>query len=151
MPEMSFPFGPATQAEIYVGGADDLPLDPDEWESGAKAVLERGPFDYVAGGAGSESTMRANREAFARWRLRPAMLAGNQQRDLHVSVLGTASPAPFFLAPIGVLSAAHADGDLAVARAAATSGIPWVVSTAASKPMEAIAQAMGAAPRWYQL
>ena len=151
MPEMSFPFGPATQAEIYGGGADDLPIDPDEWESRAKAVLEPGPFDYIAGGAGGESTMRANREAFARWRLRPAMLAGNQQRDLYVSVLGTSSPTPFFLAPVGVLSAARPDGDLAVARAAAGAGVPWVVSTAASTPMETIAQTMGAAPRWYQL
>src|SRR5712691_770644 len=151
MPEMSFPYGPATQAEIYVGAADELPLDPDEWESRAKAVLEPGPFDYIAGGAGGESTMRANREAFARWRLRPAMLAGNQQRDLSVSVLGTSSPAPFLLAPVGVLSAARADGDIAVARSAAASGIPWVVSSAASKPMETIAETMGAAPRWYQL
>ena len=151
MPEMSLPLGPATQAEIYVGGADELPLDPDEWESRAKAVLDPGPFDYIAGGAGGESTMHANREAFARWRLRPAMLAGNQQRDLHVSVLGTSSPTPFFLAPVGVLSAARPDGDLAVARAAAAAGVPWVVSTAASTPMEAIAETMGAAPRWYQL
>ena len=151
MPEMSFPFGPATQAEIYGGGADDLPIDPDEWESRAKAVLEPGPFDYIAGGAGGESTMRANREAFARWRLRPAMLAGNQQRDLHVNVLGTSPPAPFLLAPVGVLSAARPDGDLDVARAAAGAGVPWVVSTAASTPMETIAQTMGGAPRWYQL
>src|SRR5438309_2917511 len=151
MPEMSFPFGPATQAEIYGGGADDLPIDTDEWESRAKAVLEPGPFDYIAGGAGGEWTMRANRDAFGRWRLRPAMLAGNQQRDLYVSVLGTSSPAPFFLAPVGVLSAARPDGDLAVARAAAGAGVPWVVSTAASTPMEKIAQTMGAAPRWYQL
>src|ERR1700694_3052839 len=151
MPEMSFPFGPATQAEIYVGGADDLPLDPDEWESRAQSVLEPGPFDYIAGGAGGESTMQANRDAFARWRLRPAMLAGNQQRDLHVSVLGTSSPTPFFLAPVGVLSAARPDGDLAVARAAAAAGVPWVVSTAASTPMAAIAAIVGRAPRWYQL
>jgi len=148
---MSFPFGPATQAEIYGGGADDLPIDPDEWESRAKAVLEPGPFDYIAGGAGGESTMRANREAFARWRLRPAMLAGNQQRDLHVNVLGTSPPAPFLLAPVGVLSAARPDGDLDVARAAAGAGVPWVVSTAASTPMETMAQTMGGAPRWYQL
>src|SRR6266550_6470039 len=151
MPEMSFPFGPATQAEIYVGGADDLPLDAAEWEARAKAVLESGPFDYIAGGAGGESTMHANREAFGRWRLRPAMLAGNQQRDLHVSVLGTSSPTPFFLAPVGVLSAAGPDGDLAVARAAAAGGVPWLVSTAASAPMETIAMEMGTAPRWYQL
>jgi len=151
MPEMSFPFGPATQAEIYAGGADDLPLDPDEWEARAKGILEPGPFDYIAGGAGSESTIQANRDAFARWRLRPAILGGNKERDLHASVLGTASPVPFFLAPIGVLSAARPDGDLAVARAAAAAGIPWVVSTAASTPMETIAEAMGTAPRWYQL
>jgi lactate 2-monooxygenase len=151
MPEMSPPFGPAAQGEIYVGSSDDLALDPDEWESRAKAVLEPGPFDYIAGGAGGESTMQANRDAFTRWRLRPAMLAGNQQRDLHVSVLGTSSPTPFFLAPVGVLSAARPDGDLSVARAAAVAGVPWVVSTAASAPMETIADAMGAAPRWYQL
>src|SRR3984893_17241489 len=151
MPEMSFPIGPATQAEIYVGSADALPFDPDEWESRARAALEPGPFDYIAGGAGSESTMQANRDAFARWRLRPAMLAGNQQRDLHVSVLGTSSPTPFFLAPVGVLSAARPDGDLAVAGAAAAAGVPWVVSTAASAPIETIAATMGTAPRWYQL
>jgi len=151
MPEMSFPIGPATQAEIYVGSADALPFDPDEWETRARAALEPGPFDYIAGGAGGESTMQANREAFARWRLRPAMLAGNQQRDLHVSVLGTSSPTPFFLAPVGVLSAAYPEGDLAVARAAAAAAVPWLVSTAASAPMEAIADAMGDAPRWYQL
>jgi len=151
MPEMSFPFGPATQAEIYVGGADDLPLDPDEWEARARAVLEPGPFDYIAGGAGGESTMQANRDAFARWRLRPAMLAGHLQRDLHVTVLGTASPVPFMLAPVGVLSAARPDGDLAVARAAAASGVPWVVSTAASTSMETIAESMGSTPHWYQL
>src|SRR5437762_3214209 len=151
LPEMSFPIGPATLAEIYISAADELPLDPDQWEARAAAVLEPGPFDYIAGGAGGESTMRANRDAFARWRLRPAMLAGNQHRDLRVSLLGTASPAPFLLAPVGVLSAAHADGDLAVARAAAAAGVPWVVSTAASTSMETIAEAMGAAPRWYQL
>lgn len=148
---MSFPIGPATQAEIYAGSDDGLPLDPDEWEARARAALEPGPFDYIAGGAGGESTMQANRDAFARWRLRPAMLAGNQQRDLHVSVLGTSSPTPFFLAPVGVLSAARPDGDLAVARAAAAAGVPWVVSTAASTSMEAIADAMGSSPRWYQL
>src|SRR5438309_1109230 len=70
MPEMSPPFGPAAQGEIYVGSADDLALDPDEWESRAKAVLEPGPFDYIAGGAGGESTMQANRDAFTRWRFR---------------------------------------------------------------------------------
>src|SRR5947207_1415809 len=75
LPEMSFPIGPATLAEIYISAADELPLDPDQWEARAAAVLEPGPFDYIAGGAGGESTMRANRDAFARWRLRAALVS----------------------------------------------------------------------------
>ena len=81
------------------------------WEARAAAELEPGPFDYVAGGAGSEATMRANLEAFERRRLRPRMLTGNAQRDLSVEVLGLRSPAPFFLAPIGVLEIVHPEGE----------------------------------------
>jgi isopentenyl diphosphate isomerase/L-lactate dehydrogenase-like FMN-dependent dehydrogenase len=95
--------------------------------------------------------MRANREAFDRWRLCPKHLTGNAERDSSVEVLGTRSPAPFFLAPVGVLSLARADGERTAARAAAAAGVPFVVSTASSTPMEAIAEAMGKAPRWYQL
>lgn len=144
------PIGPLALAEAYAVGSD-LPLAPEEWEAAARARLEPGPFDYIAGGAGSESTMRANRAAFDRWRLRPAMLAGNVARSLSVTILGTPSPAPLLLAPVGVLSVAHPEADLAVARAAAASGVPMVVSSAASRSMEEVAGAMGAAARWYQL
>src|SRR5256885_7140451 len=98
MPEMPLPLGPATQAEIYVGGADELPLDPDEWESRAKAVLDPRPFDYIAGGAGGESTMHANREAFARWRVRPPAAPRYHQPGWPVFGGGPASPAPGLLA-----------------------------------------------------
>jgi lactate 2-monooxygenase len=114
-------------------------------------VLEPGPFDYIAGGAGSESTMRANLDAFERRRLRPRMLTGNSERDISVEVLGTRSPAPFFLAPIGVLSIAHADGELAAGRAAAATHVPLVLSSAASHSLEDVAGAMGDSPRWFQL
>ena len=113
--------------------------------------LEQGPFDYVAGGAGSEATMHANREAFERRRIRPRMLTGNVQRDLSVEVLGTPSAAPFLLAPIGVLGIVHPEADLAVARAAAANGVPIVLSSAASSSIEQVAEAMGDAPRWFQL
>jgi isopentenyl diphosphate isomerase/L-lactate dehydrogenase-like FMN-dependent dehydrogenase len=79
------------------------------------------------------------------------MLAGNVERDLSVEVLGTTSPVPFFLAPVGVLSIAHADGELAPARAAAALGVPFILSSAASHSMEEIAEAMGDGPRWFQL
>jgi lactate 2-monooxygenase len=143
--------GSQVQNAIYVSGESPWPISPEEWESRAGEVLEPGPFDYIAGGAGSESTMRANLEAFERRRLQPRMLSGNIERDLSVEVLGTRSPAPFFLAPIGVLSIAHAEGELAAARAAAAAGIPFVLSSAASHSLEEVAEAIGDAPRWFQL
>jgi isopentenyl diphosphate isomerase/L-lactate dehydrogenase-like FMN-dependent dehydrogenase len=147
---MSFE-GSRIQNAIYVSGESPWPVTPQEWETRAAKVLEPGPFDYIAGGAGSEGTMRANLEAFERRRLRPRMLTGNSERDISVEVLGTSSPAPFLLAPIGVLSIAHAEGELAVARAAAATDVPIVLSSAASHSIEAVAEAMGEAQRWFQL
>jgi isopentenyl diphosphate isomerase/L-lactate dehydrogenase-like FMN-dependent dehydrogenase len=93
--------------------------------------------------------MRANREAFERRRIRPRMLTGNARRDLSADVLGLRLPAPLLLAPIGVLSIAHPDGDLAAARAAASSGVPLVLSSASTSALEEVA-ATGC-PRWFQL
>ena len=147
---MSFE-GSRIQNAIYVSGESPWPVTPEEWETRAAEVLEPGPFDYIAGGAGSEATMRGNLEAFDRRRLRPRMLTGNSKRDISVEVLGTSSPAPFLLAPIGVLSIAHAEGELAVARAAAATDVPIVLSSAASHSIEAVAEAIGEAERWFQL
>jgi lactate 2-monooxygenase len=147
---MSFE-GSQVQNAIYVSGESPWPLSPEEWEARAAERLDPGPFDYIAGGAGSESTMRANLDAFERWRLRPRMLTGNSERDISMEVLGTRSPAPFLLAPIGVLSIAHPDGELGVARAAAATGIPMVLSSAASHSLEAVAAELGDSPRWFQL
>jgi lactate 2-monooxygenase len=139
------------QIGIYLSGGYEWPLTASDWEARAAEQLERGPFDYVAGGAGSEATMLANREAFERRRIRPRMLTGNVERDLSVEVLGTRSPAPFLLAPIGVLGIVHAEGELAAARAAAATGVPFLLSSAASHSLEEVAEAMGDAPRWFQL
>src|SRR5262245_60061868 len=95
--------------------------------------------------------MRANRDAFERRRLRPRMLSGNAERDLSVEVCGTRSAAPFLLAPIGVLGIVHPEAEVAAARAAAATGVPLVLSTAASRSLEDVAEAMGDAPRWFQL
>jgi lactate 2-monooxygenase len=143
--------GTQVQNEIYISGESPWPIGADDWEARAAEQLDAGPFGYIAGGAGAEATMRANREAFERRRLRPRMLGGHTQRELAVEVLGTTSPFPFFLAPVGVLSIAHEDGELAPARAAAAARVPFVLSTAASHSIEEIADAMGDAPRWFQL
>src|SRR5215218_8940621 len=121
--------GTQVQNEIYISGESPWPIGADEWEARAEETLAPGPFGYIAGGAGAEATMRANREAFERRRLRPRMLGGHTQRELAVEVLGTTSPFPFFLAPVGVLSIAHEDGELAPARAAAAASVPFVLST----------------------
>ena len=142
--------GTQVQNAIYLGGPE-WPITPAEWEARAESALDPKAFGYIAGGAGAELTMRANRDAFERTKLRPRMLAGNVDRDLSVEVLGTRSAAPFLLAPMGVLSIAHAEGELAAARAAAATGVPFVLSSAASHSIEEIAEAMGDAPRWFQL
>ena len=146
---MSLDPGPLVQNAIYLAGGGEWPVSADGWEARARSSLEPGPFDYVAGGAGSEATMRANLEAFARRRLRPRMLAGTAERDLSVEVLGLRSPVPFLLAPVGVLSILHPDAELAVARASAATGVPMILSSAASTPLEAVAEV--GPPRWFQL
>ncbi len=105
---------------------------------------------YVFGGAGSEDTMRANEAAFRRWRIVPRMLRDVSARDLSRTVLGTRLPAPVALAPIGTQSIVHPEGELAVARAAASVGLAMTVSTVSSHPLEQIAAAAGG-PKWFQL
>ena len=146
---MSFS-GSLVQNAMYIARQPpEWPVSAEDWERAAEEKLEPGPFGYVAGGAGGEATMRANLEAFGRWRIRPRMLTGNAVRDLSVDVLGTRSPAPFLLAPIGVLSIVHPEGEVAVAQAAASSGVPMMLSSAATHSIEEIA--VSGCPRWFQL
>src|SRR5579872_4630897 len=85
---MSFS-GALVQNAIYIARQPpDWPITADDWERAAAATLDAGAFGYIAGGAGSESTMAANLEAFSRHRLRPRMLTGNASRDISVEVLG---------------------------------------------------------------
>ncbi len=143
------------QNGIYMAGAGgarpDLPITPDAMEAQARESLDAEAFGYVAGGAGSEDTMRANREAFRRWRIVPRMLVDVEHRDLSVDMLGARLAAPVLLAPIGVQGILHADGELAVARAAAATGVPLILSGVSSFTIEEVAAANGAGRRWYQL
>src|SRR5215831_9986486 len=151
----SVPLGTLRQMEIYgaglLGKKPAQPLAPEELEQKAREVLKPEAFTYVAGGAGAEDTIRANREAFRRWRIVPRFLRDVSRRDLGVAVLGQRLPAPLLLAPIGVQAMLHPEAELAVARAARSLGIPLVLSTVSSTPLEAVAEAMGAVPHWFQL
>jgi lactate 2-monooxygenase len=142
--------------DIYARGmlAGEQPTMPMSWselERRAAEAMDARTAAYVFGGAGTEDTMRANLEAFRRWRIVPRVMRGGGDRDLRTNVLGTEMPAPLLLAPIGVQKLVHPDGELASARAAAAVGLPIVVSTASATSLEEIAEANGDSPRWYQL
>ncbi len=148
-------FGRTRQMEVYLAGLRGrrplVPFSFDKLEKTARRRMSREAFAYIAGGAGLESTIAANRAAFERRRIVPRMLRDVSARDTSVSLFGRTLPSPFLLAPIGVLELAHRDADLAVARAAASEGVPMIFSNQASRPMEECAAAMGDAPRWFQL
>ena len=147
--------GRTRQFEIYVDGArgvyPEVQVSFERLERAARSAMSPQGYAYVAGGAGTEETMRENRAAFERWRIVPRMLRDVSVRETSVEVLGTRMASPFALCPIGVLEMAHRDADVAVARAAADEGVPFIFSNQASRPMEESARAMGDAPRWFQL
>ncbi|GAB3462404.1 lactate 2-monooxygenase [Actinophytocola sediminis] len=143
------------QNELYLQGlGGQVPMfttNGTALEAAARAHLADDPFGYVVGGAGAGTTVAANREAFDRWRIVPRMLTDATRRDLSTTVLDTAMPAPVMLAPVGVQSIVHPDGELATARAAAALGVPMMLSTASSYAIEEVAESNGDGPRWFQL
>ncbi|UJP09859.1 alpha-hydroxy-acid oxidizing protein [Microbacterium sp. KUDC0406] len=144
-----------TQSDIYRAGISGIrpavPTDAAALEAAAEAALSAEAFAYIAGGAGSERTVAANRAEFDRWQIWPHPLRDVSARDLSVEFLGRTRPTPLVLAPLGVMEMAHPEADLAVARAAASAGVPYTVSNQASCPMERVAQAAPGAPRMFQL
>jgi lactate 2-monooxygenase len=150
------PFGDYYR-EIYAKGmlAGERPTLPIAWaelEQRARESLDDRAIAYIFGGAGSEDTMRANLEAFRRWRIVPRVPRQDLSvRDLSVELRGMRIPAPFLLAPIGVQTLLHEEGELASARAAAAVGLPMITSTASATPLEEAAVANGDGARWYQL
>ena len=148
-------YGRSAQSEVYRAGLSGtrpaVPVDADALERAARKAVSSEAFAYLAGGAGAEATMAANRAAFARHRIWPRVLRDVSSRDLSIELLGRRRETPFVLSPIGVAEMAHADADVAVGRAAAALDVPYVLSNQASRPMEEVAAAMGSRSRWFQL
>jgi isopentenyl diphosphate isomerase/L-lactate dehydrogenase-like FMN-dependent dehydrogenase len=143
------------QTSIYAAGVSGrrprVPTDATMLEKRARSVMSAEAFAYVAGGAGTGATMRANRAAFDRWRIVPRMLRDVAERDTSVELFGRTLPSPFLIAPIGVLEMAHREAERAVARAVRDLGLPMIYSNQASVPMEEVTEILGDAPRWFQL
>ena len=121
-----------------------------ELEDLARAKVPRPSFDYIAGGAEDEVSLRRNREAFTKWALRPRVLVDVSRRDTSTSVLGQRVSMPILVAPTAFHGLVHPEGEVATARGAAAAGTLMVVSAIATRELEEVAKAV-AGPRWFQL
>jgi 4-hydroxymandelate oxidase len=123
----------------------------------ARRRLDPAVYDYFAGGADDEVTLRANEFAFARIGLLPRVLVGTGEPELATTLLGCPISMPIVIAPTAFHRLAHADGERATARAAATAGTILIVSMAATVAVDEIAsEARSVAPEsdvhlWFQL
>jgi 4-hydroxymandelate oxidase len=121
-----------------------------DFEAVARDKLPPAHFGYLATGVDDDATLRANREGFARYQIRPRRLVDVQKIDLSVKLLGTTWDNPIVLAPAGSQRAFHPDGELATARAARAKGHLQMLSTVTTTSVEEVIAAREA-PVWYQL
>ena len=126
------------------------PQTYDDFRRVARRRLPRVVHEFVEGGADGEVTLRANYEAFDRVRFTAGSLVDVSERDAGVTVLGRRLEVPFICGPAGLARLVHREGELAAARAAASAGTVFVISTASSYSIEEIAAA-GDGPLWFQL
>ncbi|WP_410622037.1 alpha-hydroxy acid oxidase [Amycolatopsis sp. cmx-8-4] len=126
-----------------------------EFEAVARQRLEPAHYDYYAGGAQDEITLAENETAFRKLKLLPRVLRGSDKRDLSIELLGSQASIPILIAPTAFHRLAHADGELATARAAALAGTIMIVSMASTTAIEDVAAAAReVAPDpalWFQL
>jgi L-lactate dehydrogenase (cytochrome) len=130
------------------GLADDVNVE--DVRRRARRKLPRMVFDFLEGGSEDELTVARNRQAFTQVVLQPRSLVDVQNRDLSTTVLGVRMPAPIILAPTGLQRLAHADGELAAARAAGKAGLTYAISTGSGYTIEEIGAA-ATGPLWFQV
>jgi 4-hydroxymandelate oxidase len=121
------------------------------FESLARAAMEPAAFDYVAGGAWDEVTLAENEAAWTRRRFRPRVLVDVSRVDPSTTLLGMPVALPIAIAPMAAHGLAHADAELATARAGAAAGVPFTLSTMSTMSIEEVAAAAPAGTNWFQL
>ncbi len=142
----------AGQSEVPPGklSSPEEAIDVMDFEEAARGVLPPAHWGYMASGVDDDLTLKANREGFKHFQLRPRRLVDVSRVDLSTEVFGTRWPMPLFLCPVGGQKMFHSAGEIAVARAAREKGIVQVLSSATSVPVEDVRDALGTPP-WYQL
>jgi len=143
-------------AQESTGGASAVISSPAEalnvleFEEAARRKVLPGHWSYMASGVDDDGTLRANREVFKHVQLRPRRLHDPQLVDMKTDLFGTTYASPIYLCPTGGEKSFHADGELAVARAARARNTLQVLSTAASSSIEDVNKTLGR-PAWYQV
>ncbi|EED79148.1 predicted protein [Postia placenta Mad-698-R] len=125
----------------------------DKLEQIAREKLKESPdaFLYVFGSAGTGSTKEENRKEFERWKIVPRVLRNVAGRNSETTLFGVKYPSPLLFAPVGAQGIVHADAEEASAAAAGKLGVPFIMSSASTRSIEAVAKANGSGPRWFQL
>lgn len=121
-----------------------------EFEAAARKALPPAHFGYMATGVDSDVTLRANREGFSHYQLRPRRLVDVSRIDMSTDLFGARWETPIVMAPVGSQKAFHPDGEIAAARAAQTRKTLQILSTVATSSVEDVTAARGG-PIWYQL
>jgi isopentenyl diphosphate isomerase/L-lactate dehydrogenase-like FMN-dependent dehydrogenase len=140
--------GSGDQDQLIASAAEAL--DVFDFEPVARKKIPHAHWGYLSTGTDDDGTIRANREGYAKWDLRARRLVDVSKIDTSVSLIGTKWDTPIFLCPLGSQRAFHAEGEVAVARAAKAKGHLQILSTVATTSIEDVIAARGA-PVWYQL
>jgi isopentenyl diphosphate isomerase/L-lactate dehydrogenase-like FMN-dependent dehydrogenase len=135
--------------EYLIKSPEDA-LDVFDFRSVARSVLPTAHYGYLATGTGDNETLRANRDAFDKVYLRAMRMVDTRSIDMRTELLGTSMGSPIVIAPVGSQNAFHAEGELAVARAARTQGNLQILSNVATHSIEDVIDARGE-PVWSQL
>lgn len=125
-------------------------IDIFDLEATARSISPVAHWGYLSTGVNDDATLRANRTAFEKYQVRTRRLVDVSNVDTSVEILGTKWPTPIVIAPVGSHKAWHADGEIAVARAAKSRNHLQLLSTMTSTAIEDVAEARQD-PLWYQL
>jgi 4-hydroxymandelate oxidase len=121
-----------------------------DFEPVARKTVPPAHFGYMASGIDDEVTLRANREGFLKFQLRPRRLNDVSKVDTSIELFGTRLDNPILIAPTGGNKFFHPEGEIAVAKAARAGNHVYILSTSTTTSVEAATDARGA-PIWYQL
>ena len=123
----------------------------EELEQQAKQLLDSASYDFVAGGAESELTLRANREAFQKITIMPRVLTGIKHVETSIDLLGQKLSMPIYVTPMANHGIVHSSAELGSAQGAKKAGTLFVAPTGSTKTMEEVAESIKESPRWFQL